>query len=100
MGGHHLRYPLPYPLPGFFPTTLPEPYPKSKSPTRRSLDLTDNSKEMREMKRPRYLLMVSKAAVIRVGEEKLVKFVHPRDHWPLMLAHSLVPPFTFTLGVI
>ena len=29
MGGHHLRYPLPYPLPGFFPTTLPEPYPKS-----------------------------------------------------------------------
>ena len=44
--------------------------------------------------------MVSKAAVIRVGEEKLVKFVHPRDLWPLMLAHSLVPPFTFTLGVI
>ena len=37
-------------------------------------DLTDNSKEMREIKRPRYLLMVSKAAVIRVGEEKLVKF--------------------------
>ena len=33
-----------------------------------------NSKEMREIKRPRYLLMVSKAAVIRVGEEKLVKF--------------------------
>ena len=37
MGGHHLRYPLPYPLPGFFPTTLPEPYPKSKNPTRHSL---------------------------------------------------------------
>ena len=37
MGGHHLRYPLPYPLPGFFPTTLPEPYPKSKIPTRHSL---------------------------------------------------------------
>ena len=35
--GDHLRYPLPYPLPGFFPTTLPEPYPKSKSPTRHSL---------------------------------------------------------------
>ena len=33
----HLRYPLPYPLPGFFPTTLPEPYPKSKNPTRPSL---------------------------------------------------------------
>ena len=37
MGGHHLRYPLPYPLPGFFSTTLPEPYPKSKNPTRPSL---------------------------------------------------------------
>ena len=37
MGGHHLRYPLPYPLPGFFSTTLPEPYPKSKKPTRPSL---------------------------------------------------------------
>ena len=31
---------LPYPLPGFFPTTLPEPYPKSKSPTRQSLGVT------------------------------------------------------------
>ena len=31
MGGHHLRYPLPYPLHGFFLTTLPEPYSKSKS---------------------------------------------------------------------
>ena len=37
MSGHDLRYPLPYPLPGFFPTTLPEPYPKSKIPTRPSL---------------------------------------------------------------
>ena len=37
MGGHDLRYPLPYPLPGFFSTTLPEPYPKSKNPTRPSL---------------------------------------------------------------
>ena len=37
LGGHYLRYPLPYPLPGFFLTTLPEPYPKSKSPTRHSL---------------------------------------------------------------
>ena len=34
MGSHHLRYPLPYPLPGFFSTTLPEPYPKSKNLTR------------------------------------------------------------------
>ena len=34
-----LRYPQPYPLPGFFPTTLPEPYPKSKSPTRQSLPM-------------------------------------------------------------
>ena len=41
--GDHLRYPLPYPLPGFFPTTLPEPYPKSKSPTRHSLFLTHRS---------------------------------------------------------
>ena len=40
MGGHDLRYPLPYPLPGFFPTTLPEPYPKSKIPTRPSLLIT------------------------------------------------------------
>ena len=39
MGGHDLRYPLPYPLPGFFSTTLPEPYPKSKNPTRPSLKL-------------------------------------------------------------
>ena len=37
MGGHHLRYPLPYPLPEFFSTTLPEPYLKSKNPTRPSL---------------------------------------------------------------
>ena len=42
MGGHHLRYPLPYPLPGFFPTTLPEPYPKSKNPTRPSLLVRDH----------------------------------------------------------
>ena len=46
MGGHHLRYPLPYPLPGFFSTTLPEPYPKSKSPTRHSLFLTIMKSEM------------------------------------------------------
>ena len=39
MGGHHSRYPLPYPLPGFFPTTLPEPYPNSNCPTRHSLPL-------------------------------------------------------------
>ena len=37
MGGNHLRYPLPYPVPGFFSTTLPEPYLKSKNPTRPSL---------------------------------------------------------------
>ena len=37
MGGHHLCYLLPYPLPGFISTTLPEPYPKSKNPTRPSL---------------------------------------------------------------
>ena len=30
----------PYSLPGIFPTTLPEPYSKSKSPTRQSLHLT------------------------------------------------------------
>ena len=37
MDSRDLRYPQPYPLPGIFPTTLPEPYPKSKSPTRQSL---------------------------------------------------------------
>ena len=38
MDSSDLRYPQPYPLPGIFPTTLPEPYSKSKSPTRQSLE--------------------------------------------------------------
>ena len=40
MDSRDLRYPQPYPLPGIFPTTLPEPYPKSKSSTRQSLPPT------------------------------------------------------------